>query len=282
VHRLGPFYQYTQERARDFRIAAEEGQDLDRPPDDTTSALGIAYRRLGVHYIIEERISRFDRREDFNIANDLDLSLAFSAEVLGADEDEWLFSISDVQGHSFRKGHFLFARASGEGTLGGDRVRNGVFSVGYDHYLQDTFLDWGPFLHTLHWLGSFGYGTDLDPDHLLGLGYPNGLRGYDRNAFTGDKRLLLSLEDRIFLSRNLFGLVALGFLVFFDSGYVWDVGEAMDLSDLRYGTGVGLRIALPAVAGPSILQLNWGFPLGSGADPLGDSIFTVVTSAEFG
>jgi hypothetical protein len=242
----------------------------------------VAYRRLGVNYIIEERISRFDRREDFNIANDLDLSLAFSAEMLGADEDEWLFSISDVQGHSFRKGHFLFVRASGEGMLGGDRVRNGVFSVEYDHYLQDTFLDWGPFLHTLHWLGSFGYGTNLDPDRLLGLGYPNGLRGYDRNAFTGDKRLLFSLEDRIFLSRNLFGLVALGFLAFFDSGYVWDVGEAMDLSDLRYGTGVGLRIALPAVAGPSILQLNWGFPLGSGADPLGDSIFTVVTSAEFG
>jgi hypothetical protein len=282
VHRLGPFYEYTQERVRDFRIVAEEGQDLDRPPDDTTSALGIAYRRLGVNYIIEERISKFDRREDFNIANDLGLSLAFSAEMLGADEDEWLFSISDVQGHSFRKGHFLFVSASGEGMLGGDRVRNGVFSVGYDHYLQDTFLDWGPFLHTLHWLGSFGYGTNLDPDRLLGLGYPNGLRGYDRSAFTGDKRLLLSLEDRIFLSRNLFGLVALGFLVFFDSGYVWDVGESMDLSDLRYGTGVGLRIALPAVAGSSILQLNWGFPLGSGAAPLGDSIFTITTSAEFG
>jgi len=281
VHRLGPFYEYTQERVRNFRIVEEENEDVDRPPDDTTSALGIAYRRLGVNYLVEERISRFDRREDFNIANDLSLSLAFSAELLGADEDEWHFSISDVQGHAFRKGHFLFVRASGEGMLGGNRVRNGLFSVGYDHYLQDTFLDWGPFLHTLHWLGSFDYGTNLDPDRLLGLGYPNGLRGYSREAFTGDKRLLLSLEDRIFLAENLFRLAALGILVFFDTGFVWDQGQSVDLADLRHAVGTGLRVALPAVAGTNILQLTWGFPLGSAVDPLGDSVFTVVTSTTF-
>jgi outer membrane protein assembly factor BamA len=282
VHRLGPTYQFTQRRIREFRILSADMRDLERPADDTTSSLGIAYQRLGVDFVIEERISRFDRREDFNLANDLDLRVAYSAEALGADEDEWLFSLSDVQGHAFRKGHFLFLEVSGEGALGGGRLRNGVFSVGYDHYLQDTFLDGGPFLHTLHWLGSFSYGTDLDVDRLLGLGYPNGLRGYERDAFTGDKRLLVSLEDRIFLARDLFGLVALGLLAFFDGGYVWDVGQAVDLADLRYDTGLGLRIALPAVAGPNILKLTWGFPLGSGADPLGDYVFTVATSADFG
>jgi hypothetical protein len=281
VHRLGPFYEYTQKRIRDYRIVADEGQDLDPPPDDTTSSLGIAYQRLGVNYIVEERISRFDRGEDFNVANDLNLSVAFSAELFGADADEWIFTLSDVQGHSFRKGHFLFVDASAEGIWDGDRVRNGLFSVGYDHYLQDTCLDWGPFLHTLHWLGTFSYGTHLDSDRLLGLGYPNGLRGYSRDAFTGDKLLLVSLEDRIFLSNNLFNLVALGFLLFFDSGFVWDEGQSIDLSDLRYDVGVGLRIALPAVAGQSVLQLTWGFPLGSGADPFGDSVFTVATSTGF-
>jgi hypothetical protein len=281
VHRLGPFYEYAQKRIRDYRIVAEEVQDLDPPPDDTTSSLGIAYQRLGVNYIVEERISRFDRSEDFNIGNDLNLSVAFSAEALGADADEWIFSLSDVQGHSFRKGHFVFVEASAQGIWDGDQVRNGLFFAGYDHYLQDTFLDCGPFLHTLHWLGSFGYGTHLDSDLLLGLGYPNGLRGYGRDAFTGDKLLLLSLEDRIFLSENLFNLVALGFLLFFDTGYVWDEGQSIDLSDLRYDVGVGLRIALPAVAGRSVLQLTWGLPLGSGADSFGDSVFTVATSTGF-
>lgn len=282
VHRLGPTYQFTQRRLRDLRIVSDEIQDLELPQDDTTSSLGIAYRRLGVDFVIEERISKFERSEDFNLANDLDVWMAYSAEALGANEDEWLFSLSDVQGHAFRKGHFLFLEVSGEGALGGSHLRNGVFSIGYDHYLQDTFLDGGPFLHTLHWLGSFSYGTNLDPDRLLGLGYPNGLRGYERDAFTGDKRLLVSLEDRVFLARRLFGLVALGLLPFFDCGYVWDEGQAVDLADLRCDAGVGLRIALPAVAGPNILKLTWGFPLGSGADPLGDSVFTVVTSADFG
>ena len=281
VHRIGPFYEYAQERVRDYRIVSAEGRERDPPPDDTTSSVGIAYRRLGVDYIVEERISRFDRREDFNVANDLNLSAAFSAELLGADADEWIFSLFDVQGHSFRKGHFLFVNASAQGIWDGDRVRNGLFSVGYDHYLQDTFLDGGPFLHTLHWLGSFGYGTHLDPDRLFGLGYPNGLRGYSRDAVTGDKRLRLGVEDRLFLSENLFRLVALGILIFFDTGFVWDEGQSVDLADLRYAVGTGLRVALPAVAGANVLQLTWGFPLGSGVDPLGDSVFTVATSTGF-
>jgi hypothetical protein len=281
VHRIGPFYEYVQKRVRDLRIVTAEGRELEPPPDDTTSSMGIAYRRLGVDYIVEERISRFDRREDFNVANDLYLSAAFSAALLGADADEWIFSFSDVQGHSFRKGNFLFVNASAQGIWDGDHVRNGLYFVGYDHYLKDTFLDGGPFLHTLHWLGSFGYGTHLDPDRLLGLGYPNGLRGYSRDAFTGDKQLLLSLEDRIFLSENLFRLVALGILVFFDTGFVWDPGQSVDLADLRYAVGTGLRVALPAVAGANVLQITWGFPLGSGVDPLGDSVFTVVTSTGF-
>jgi hypothetical protein len=281
VHRIGPFYEYSQKRVRDYRIVTAEGGELEPPPDDTTSSVGVAYRRLGVNYIVEERISKFDRREDFNVANDLNLSVAFSAERLGADADEWIFSLSDVQGHSFRKGHFLFLSASAQGILDGDRIRNGLFSVGYDHYLQDTFLDGGPFLHTLHWLGSFGYGTHLDPDNLFGLGYPNGLRGYSRDAFTGDKRLLLSVEDRIFLAEDLFRLVALGILIFFDTGFVWDEGQSVDLADLRYAVGTGLRVALPAVAGTNILQLTWGFPLGSGVDSFGDSVFTVATSTSF-
>jgi hypothetical protein len=281
VHRLGPFYEYAQKRVSDYRVLEAGGESPDPPPDDTTSSLGVAYQRLGVDYIIEERISEFDRREDFNMANDLHLSLAFSAELLGAERDEWLFSVSDVQGHAFRKGHFLFLRVSGEGALGEDGIRNGLFSVGYDHYLQNTFIDGGPFLHTLHWLGSYSYGANLEPDQLLGLGYPSGLRGYVRDAFTGNKRLFFNLEDRIFLARNLFGLVALGILAFFDGGYVWDEGESVDLSDLRYGTGVGLRLALPSVSGSNILKLTWGFPLGSGADPLGDSVFTVGTSTSF-
>jgi len=281
VHRIGPFYEYSEKRVRDYRIVTAEGGELEPPPDDTTSSVGIAYRRLGVDYIVEERISKFDRREDFNMANDLNLSAAFSAELLGADTDEWIFSLSDVQGHSFRKGHFLFLSASVQGILDGSRIRNGLFSVEYDHYLQDTFLDGGPFLHTLHWLGSFGYGTHLDPDLLFGLGYPNGLRGYSRDAFTGDKRLLLNVEDRIFLAEDLFRLVALGILIFFDTGFVWDEGQSVDLADLRYAVGTGLRVALPAVAGTNILQITWGFPLGSGVDSFGESVFTVATSTGF-
>jgi hypothetical protein len=281
VHRLGPFYRFERREIRDYRAVTAEGEEIEPPPDQTTSSPGIAYRRLGIGYIVEERISRFDRREDFNMANDLNVALAFSAGAFGADRDEWLFSLSDEQGFAFRRGHFLLLNASAQGAWDGDRVRNALYSVRYDHYLRDTFLDRGPLLHTLHWLGSFDYGVHLEPDRLLGLGYPNGLRGYSRDAFTGDRQVLFSLEDRIFLAERLLRLVALGFLVFFDAGFVWDPEQSMDLADLRSAVGTGLRVALPAVAGASVLQITWGIPVGSGADPIEDSVFTVATSAGF-
>jgi hemolysin activation/secretion protein len=112
------------------------------------------------------------------------------------------------------------------------------------------------------------------------LGWDSGLRGYDAGAFTGNKLFRLSLEDRIFPRRNLFGLLALGVLPFWDCGYVWQEDQPVDLGDLRQDVGLGLRIALPRVAGSNVFQLTWGVPVGRGAD-LSDSILTFSTSTGF-
>jgi len=135
--------------------------------------------------------------------------------------------------------------------------------------------------HTFHWKGAFGYGVHLDSDNFLALGYSNGLRGYPLYAFTGDKKLLASVEDRIFLKKKVLGLVALGLLIFWDSGYVWQEEQAIDLADMRHDVGVGVRGSVPAMSNSNVVNLTWGFPLGWGASPLDDSVFTLVVSSSF-
>lgn len=280
VHRIESFYEYDQKRIRDF-VRLPGAPPVQRPADETLSLLGLGYRRLGVHYITEKRIRQFERHEDFNIANDLQASASFSASALGADRDQWILRVSDAQGHAFREGHFFQVEASAEGWVQGDEIRNGLVFFNYDHYLRDTCLDLGPILHTFHWLGSFGHGKNLDSDRLLFLGFTNGLRGYSRAAFTGNKLLLLSAEDRVFLAPRILGLLKVGFLFFADAGYVWSEGREMDLGDLRYDAGLGVRLAIPAVAGQSVLRLTWGIPFGHGEAPLGDSVFAVETATGF-
>lgn len=281
VHRLRALYSYEQRRIRDFRMLSSNVSPVAPPPDNTYSYVGAGYRRLGVRYIRERRISKFDRDEFFNMANDFEGMIAFSSRLLGADNDEWIFSVSDSQGYSFREGHFLLATASAEGFIEGNGLRNSLFQLAYHHYLLNTPLDWGSFQHTFHGKGIFGHGVYLDSDNLFSLGYTTGLRGYPLGAITGNKMLLFSLEDRIFMKKKIFRILALGFLLFWDCGYAWQEGHDLDMADMRNAVGIGVRTSVPAMSSSNILNLTWGFPLGQGTSPLGDSVLTFTVSSSF-
>ena len=172
---------------------------------------------------------------------------------------------------------------SGKGFLNGTHLYNTKFNVNYNHYLLDTCLDFWWFQHTFHWAVAFGYGIDLDSDQVFGLGYTNGMRGYDYYAFTGNKLLRFNVEDRIFIKKQPFGkILALGLLLFWDAGYVWQDGKAMDLSELRYDVGLGLRLAFPFATAGNIVKFNLGFPIGHGAKFFSDVVFTFEVGSTFG
>jgi len=280
VHRVRAFYNYERKRIGQFQ-ELEDVPALTPPPDETYSYPGLGYRRLGVDYILEHRIDRFDREEFFNIANDLDIWAGFSAQALGAEDDQWLFSVTDQQGYRFRTGNFFLLQGSATGFLRGSELYNTKFMARYDHYLRDTCLDFWWLRSTFHWTASIGYGMDLDSDQVFGLGYTTGLRGYDYYAFTGDKYLQFGAEDRLFVTRQLFGLISFGVLLFAEGGYAWGNEEPMDLADLRYDVGFGLRTAVPSASGGNVVHLTWGFPVGSPYDFWADMVFTLSVSSTF-
>jgi outer membrane protein assembly factor BamA len=280
VHRLRALYTYSTQRISDF-VPFLDAPGAFPPPDETYSYPGLGYRRLGVNYILEQRIDRFDREEYFNIANDLNGWFGFSAEALGAEDDQWLFSLTDQQGFRFRTGHFFLLQGSAGGYLRGSDLHNTKFVLNYDHYLRDTCLDFWWLQSTFHWGASVGYGVDLDSDQVFGLGYTTGLRGYDYYGFTGDKMLRFGVEDRIYIKKKLFGIVAFGLLLFGEGGFAWGQEEPMDFADLRYDVGFGLRTAVPSASGGNVVQLTWGFPVGEGYDFFGDTVFSLAVSSTF-
>ncbi len=101
-----------------------------------------------------------------------------------------------------------------------------------------------------------------DLERELILDEASGLRGYRAKAFSGNKRLRLNIEDRIFTPIEVYHVV-FGFAAFLDSGYVWERGHTPDISDLRSSLGIGLRIGSLPLLKNTVLRVDMAFPLNS-------------------
>ena len=102
------------------------------------------------------------------------------------------------------------------------------------------------------------------PD-LLSLGGDNGLRGYPLRYQHGERRALLTLEQRYYTDWYPFRLLRVGAAAFFDVGRAWkganqNTANPGWLSD----AGVGLRLAVDRTAFANVLHIDFAVPFRRG------------------
>jgi outer membrane protein assembly factor BamA len=276
ANRVGLFYRYAE---REFTPVESS---ITSPPDNRTEApLGLLYRRIAADYITENHVAHFDRPEYFNLGNDLSATIGYSAPTFGADKDEILFSLNDAQGYTFREGHFIQGGISAAGRLHRGRVENFGGGIRLQWFLRETKLDSKVLKHTFVVDTNFFATERQDNDRFLSLGESTGLRGYRNHVITGDRRLRVTFEDRLFNDRRVAGLLTFGGVIFADTGYVWEKNESFDLGDLATGVGIGLRIAWPASATEQVIRIDLAWPLSSVPQDDGNPKFMLVTATEF-
>jgi outer membrane protein assembly factor BamA len=95
-----------------------------------------------------------------------------------------------------------------------------------------------------------------DPEQLL-LDSPNGLRGYDANAYEGTRRLLTNLEWRQPFHDG--GWVVVGSAVFVDGGIIWTRSRSIADAPFLVGAGAGLRLGFPGMLGAPVVRLDLGY-----------------------
>ena len=118
-------------------------------------------------------------------------------------------------------------------------------------------------------------GSELDSSNQLQLGADSGLRGYPARQFTGEKLVLINLEDRQFWGSFTMGpKFNFGTVVFVDAGNVWKDDQDIDLGDLNWSTGFGFRIAMANMPRQPILRVDLGWAIG------GEHNFEVTVGAE--
>jgi hypothetical protein len=128
----------------------------------------------------------------------------------------------------------------------------------------DVYSYWRPSetsRHTLFGRVSGAGGWSVTGPFQLTLGGSSGLRGYSVDDLPGGRRLIATLEDRIFFGSPGNGFMDLGMTAFVDVGSIWegDVPFGADTGSLATA-GAGLRIGFPGGT-RGLTRIDVAFPL---------------------
>jgi hemolysin activation/secretion protein len=102
--------------------------------------------------------------------------------------------------------------------------------------------------------------TRPDSADWLYLGGRDGLRGYVDHFLAGDRRVSMTIEDRIITAWRPLGLLQAGFVAYLDAGVVRRADTAR-WSRTYANVGGGLRFGLPKSPRDELLQLSIAAPL---------------------
>jgi hypothetical protein len=106
--------------------------------------------------------------------------------------------------------------------------------------------------------------TDFsDATQYLSLGGDTGLRGYPANYVRGDRRVLFTLEQRLYTDWYPFRLIRVGGAVFYDGGRAWG-GPYQNEPEPHWhdNAGFGLRLLSARSASGTTLHIDFAFPIG--------------------
>jgi len=189
-------------------------------------------------FVTERRMQKFTQDEDYNTGLGIfpTLSWAPKLRALGSTASQVLPGLTVRKGFDWED-RLLLLRASYTTAFINESNSNRV--AGGDA----LFFIAGLPRQTLVLHAAYDHGWRLDPGSLLKLGESNGLRGYGLEQFSGERRLLLNVEDRFFLMDELLRVLDVGAVLFYDAGWAWGSATRTQLTNLRHSVGVGLRLA---------------------------------------
>lgn len=243
----------------EFGLARDRPPALELPPDRTLSYPWLGFDWVEDRFIEAMDLDKIARIEDVNLGTVVSARLGWSSPNFGGDRDEALIGFTASTGFHLGEGQLLLLEGEGGTRWSGAGFANSALS-GTARYYRRNF-------------GRHGFYADfqaaavekLDADQQLLIGGDSGLRGYPLRFQSGDRRLLLSLEQRLYWKGELFKLARVGAAFFFDAGRAWFAGAPNEgtLGILK-DVGFGLRFVPTRSSGKAVFHVDVAFPLDAG------------------
>jgi hypothetical protein len=264
-------------------VAAQDSQDLPGtrvlPEDRRLAYPWVGFERVEDEYREERDLDHIQRTEDLDLGARFAARLGWSTPLLGADRERAVWSLAARNGYRLAADRFLLVAGEGSGRWGSAGVENLRLGGRARFYWRDL----GGHLFLVDLAGDLA--EKLDRDRQLLLGGDSGLRGYPLRFQDGDRRVLVTLEQRLYTNWEILHLVRVGGAVFFDAGRAWfSGGGAPSAAELQAPTGwlrdvgLGLRLSSSRSGRGTVLHLDVAFPL-DGGNSISD-VQWLVTSKE--
>ncbi|MEK6209498.1 MAG: BamA/TamA family outer membrane protein [Pseudomonadota bacterium] len=258
-----------------YEIEPDLAPPPELPSDQTLVAPFFRYEVIEDGYRKFKNRDQIERPEYFEMGFQSSVQLGRSLTALGSSREAWLYSGRVSNGFELQSNHTLLTSASLSGQYGNGKGEHQLYSGSARYYAP----------HSKRALFFAGVSGDIvrNPDisDLLQLGGDNGLRGYPLRYQSGDRRVLLTLEERLYTDWYPFRLFRVGGAVFFDVGRAWG-GENQNTANPGWlsDVGFGLRILVARSAFGNVLHADVAFPLNG--DPSIESVqFLFRTKASF-
>lgn len=233
------------------------------PVDRESYQYGAIFKLTQETYIKQSFLDNFGRVEDYPNGLLLGGTVVKSENLEPYPDYYQLHSIVQYTNEA-NPSNFLVLSGEFSGRREANGDINNLLFYGYGHYyLKMPELNLGKLRFPRQTLATNLTAVltrDVDAPFQISLGENEGLRGYTFKSFTGQNKILLNIEDRIFTPLD-FRIVAVGLVGFLDAGYVWSSDELFRFSDLGVSAGFGFRIGLKKSQSAKVVRIDFAFPL---------------------
>jgi hypothetical protein len=268
-------------RVTRWLVGATSSQDVFYPTVDTPDPLllpenrKLVYAWVGWELLVDDHrktseLNDIGRTEDVSFGTSLFVSLGLADTRYGSDRDATLFRATFQKGWDLGgRGRMLTMNASGSTRDEDDGLQNSIVEGAAHYYVRNG--ESRLFAAT----AAFTATNNLDRESQVLLGGDNGLRGYPLRYQAGERRSLLSFEERFFTDLYPWRLFRVGYAAFLDVGRVSGIdARASPSLGTLYDVGLGLRLSSPRASGKSVVHIDLAFPLNG--DPTIDTMQLVV------
>lgn len=242
-----------------FARAEDEIAPLDFPTDRVLDYPFVAFESVEDDFELTRNLDRLQRTEDLYTGLRYGALLGYSTQ--GADR--YVFRVDFADAWQIAERAILRYALVAEGAYRRDLEETENLEVRGTVRLRDRqSARWSLFA-----AASYVYTDNLTPDRQLLLGGDTGLRGYPLRYQLGDRRFLLSVEERYFSDLYIAKLVRVGGALFADVGRAWFPSGP---SDNEFGVladvGFGLRLESTRTQNGAVMHIDVAFPLIDGPD----------------
>jgi hypothetical protein len=216
---------------------------------DTLSSVRVVFLagQRNVYFQRRRALDAVRGTEDVRLGVEAEVAVGRSLSAFSDDDDLMVdvgFSFAGAPVRSVVAG--VRATASGRRDFGAEA---GSFEWRSVFGQADGWAYWRPSdasRHTFVVAGSMVGGWRTTVPFQLTLGNRAGLRGFPTHAYPGERRMVATLEHRMYLGWPYPRLFDLGTAAFVDVGKIWEGGDTYgETSPWATSLGAGLRLAFP-------------------------------------